>query len=418
MGHIEVRISDSKKGRYRNRKGQTSLNILGVCNTEGLFTYVMSGWEGSVADGRVLLNAISIPTGLKVPTGIGFCSYSIIATLTCKVTTIFVIMDMLKAKGSLPRSVEYDSFERMGPRWCGPQTAHELFNLRHVAARNVIERSFGLLKTRWGILRSPSYYSIYVQNCIIITCCLLHNYVRREMPEDPFDSKIHEDQTTQIWKTRNISSIETTTAWTAWREELATNMSTTLQGQCINHGRSFQRGAKSLAKTMFPVAEIVHTPKSNCVQPDTHECYVPTAEWCPEFGYVGNDKAISEEIQVTYDPNVHSTISHMKSGSTSKKRKGLKVSDDDGLSNAMSTFCESADARLGEIMKKLFVDFLELEKRSAVFGAVGKILGIDMNDQILVFDRLVDNLKKMDLFFSLPEEAMVRMVGLMLNGKV
>ncbi|KAL0430948.1 UNVERIFIED_CONTAM: hypothetical protein Sradi_0720800, partial [Sesamum radiatum] len=42
----------------------------------------------------------------------------------------------------------------------GPQSSRELFNLRHASARNVIERTFGLLKTRWGILRSPSYYPI------------------------------------------------------------------------------------------------------------------------------------------------------------------------------------------------------------------------------------------------------------------
>ncbi|KAL0413409.1 UNVERIFIED_CONTAM: hypothetical protein Sradi_1542600 [Sesamum radiatum] len=93
-------------------------------------------------------------------------------------------------------------------------------------------------------------------------------------------------------------------------------------------------------------------------------------EWCPEFGYAGNDKAISDKIQVTPDPNVHSTTSHMKSGSTSKKQKGLKVSDDDGLSNAVSSFWASADTRLGKINKKLFVHFLEIEKRSAVLKSL------------------------------------------------
>ncbi|KAL0374293.1 UNVERIFIED_CONTAM: hypothetical protein Sradi_3345000 [Sesamum radiatum] len=67
--HIDVRVPDSEKGRYRNRKGHTSINVLGVCNTSGLFTYVLSGWEGSAADGRVLRDSISRSTGLKVPTG-------------------------------------------------------------------------------------------------------------------------------------------------------------------------------------------------------------------------------------------------------------------------------------------------------------------------------------------------------------
>ncbi|KAL0303054.1 UNVERIFIED_CONTAM: hypothetical protein Sradi_6173500 [Sesamum radiatum] len=66
--HVEVWVSDAEKGRYRNRKGQTSINVLGIFNTKGMFTYVLSGWEGSAADGRVLCDAISRPTSLKVLT--------------------------------------------------------------------------------------------------------------------------------------------------------------------------------------------------------------------------------------------------------------------------------------------------------------------------------------------------------------
>ncbi|KAL0382915.1 UNVERIFIED_CONTAM: hypothetical protein Scaly_0578800 [Sesamum calycinum] len=66
---IEVRVPDSDKERYRNRKGQISTNILGLCNLEGMFTYVLSGWEGSAADGRVLRDVVHRPADGKVPTG-------------------------------------------------------------------------------------------------------------------------------------------------------------------------------------------------------------------------------------------------------------------------------------------------------------------------------------------------------------
>ncbi|KAK6126417.1 hypothetical protein DH2020_039805 [Rehmannia glutinosa] len=33
------------------------------------YTYVLSGWEGSAADSRVLRDAINRPNGLRVPTG-------------------------------------------------------------------------------------------------------------------------------------------------------------------------------------------------------------------------------------------------------------------------------------------------------------------------------------------------------------
>ncbi|KAK4382563.1 hypothetical protein Sango_2859300 [Sesamum angolense] len=67
--HIEVRVPDSDKGRYRNRKGLISTNVLGLCNIEGMFTYVLSGWEGSAVDGRVLRDAVHRSAGIKVPTG-------------------------------------------------------------------------------------------------------------------------------------------------------------------------------------------------------------------------------------------------------------------------------------------------------------------------------------------------------------
>ncbi|KAL0311986.1 UNVERIFIED_CONTAM: hypothetical protein Sradi_5597900 [Sesamum radiatum] len=175
-----------------------------------MFTYVLSGWEGSAADGRVLRDAVNRPTGLKVPTG------------------KYYLCDNGYANGEgflTPyRGVRYHlkEWDRGGG---GPQNAQELFNLRHAAARNGIERAFGLLKRRWGILRSPSYYSLDVQNLIVVACCLLHNYVRMEMPDDPFDSEVPEHQNNPYaLETEFVSSIETSTAWTAWRDELASNM--------------------------------------------------------------------------------------------------------------------------------------------------------------------------------------------------
>ena len=56
--------------------------------------------------------------------------------------------------------------------------------MKHSSARNVIERYFCDIKNRWAILRSPSYYLIKTQNRIILACCLLHNFIKREMLDD------------------------------------------------------------------------------------------------------------------------------------------------------------------------------------------------------------------------------------------
>ena len=55
--------------RYRTRKGEIATNVLGVCNRHMNFIYVLPGWEGSAADGRVLRDAVTRRSGLKVPTG-------------------------------------------------------------------------------------------------------------------------------------------------------------------------------------------------------------------------------------------------------------------------------------------------------------------------------------------------------------
>ncbi|KAK4423431.1 hypothetical protein Salat_1925900 [Sesamum alatum] len=154
------------------------------------------------------------------------------------------------------------------------------------------------------------------------------------------------------------------------------------------------------------------------VEDDTQDCYVPTAEWCPNTGYAGNDNVTARETQGNVEVNVTSTASKKKNGSSGKKRKAKMIVQDDGLTNVVNTFCDSANERLGELSKKLFADFDEIEKRSSVYEAVGKVAGIDLNDQILLSDRLVENSKKMDLFFSLPEDARARMIRLMVDGKM
>ncbi|KAL0386126.1 UNVERIFIED_CONTAM: hypothetical protein Sradi_3006900 [Sesamum radiatum] len=119
------------------------------------------------------------------------------------------------------------------PRWKwfkdrsagGPQNKEELFNLKHSCARNVIERTFSLLKVRWAILRSQSFYPIDVQSKIIIACCLLHNFIRNEMPEDPLEMELLDTRDAGgDTVVDSISTIESSHVWSAWRDELASTM--------------------------------------------------------------------------------------------------------------------------------------------------------------------------------------------------
>ncbi|KAL8466355.1 hypothetical protein ACS0TY_035454 [Phlomoides rotata] len=189
--YIDVHVPTLDQARYRNRKGHLSVNVLGVCDTDMKFIYVLTGWEGSAADSRVLRNAVTRNSGLKVPKG-----------------------------------VRYHLSEWSSRR---PQTPQEYFNMKHTRARNIIERTFGLLKMRWGILRSPSWYPIQTHNQIIMACCLIHNYIRKEMAVDPIEQHLDD------WLNRQatgegqvnldvIDSLDSSPEWNIWRDTLAQNM--------------------------------------------------------------------------------------------------------------------------------------------------------------------------------------------------
>ncbi|KAL0456735.1 UNVERIFIED_CONTAM: hypothetical protein Slati_1012700 [Sesamum latifolium] len=67
--YIDVRVPEHEKGRYRTRKDHCAVNVLGVCNPNLQFIYILIGWEGSAADSRVLRDAIHRLNGLRVPSG-------------------------------------------------------------------------------------------------------------------------------------------------------------------------------------------------------------------------------------------------------------------------------------------------------------------------------------------------------------
>ncbi|KAL8557281.1 hypothetical protein ACS0TY_004642 [Phlomoides rotata] len=67
--YIHVKVSQPDVPHYRNWKGNISVNVLVVCDRDMNYVYVLSGWEGSAADNRILCDAVTRTNGLKVPTG-------------------------------------------------------------------------------------------------------------------------------------------------------------------------------------------------------------------------------------------------------------------------------------------------------------------------------------------------------------
>ncbi|KAG6492673.1 hypothetical protein ZIOFF_047638 [Zingiber officinale] len=179
----------------------------------------VSRWEGSAHDGRVLRDAMIRSNGLKAPQG---CYY-------------LVDSGYCNADGFLApfRGQRYYLNEFHGHR---PHTAEEYFNMKHSKARNVIERCFGLLKGRWKILASPSFFPIETQVRIILACCLLHNLIRKYMSFDPqelepFEEDDMEDE--HFEDDEYVTSITPTEEWTNFRNSLALEMFNHWRKDCI-----------------------------------------------------------------------------------------------------------------------------------------------------------------------------------------
>ena len=61
----------------------------------------------------------------------------------------------------------------------GLENAEEIFNHRHSSLRNVIERTFGVLKKRFPIISGMTkpFFPVDIVTKIILACCILHNYL-------------------------------------------------------------------------------------------------------------------------------------------------------------------------------------------------------------------------------------------------
>jgi hypothetical protein len=142
--HIQL-IRRGPVGPYRDYHGNISQNVLACVNADMTFSYVLAGWEGSAHDARVLNDA-------------GYA---------------------LRPWCLTPyRGVRYHLKEFGGPGR-RPRNAKEYFNLKHSSARNVIERSFGVLKKRFPILNHIECFDSDFQTDIILCCFMIHNFIRK-----------------------------------------------------------------------------------------------------------------------------------------------------------------------------------------------------------------------------------------------
>ncbi|KAK9065899.1 hypothetical protein SSX86_015301 [Deinandra increscens subsp. villosa] len=169
---IHAVVPASKQDLYRGRgKGDCYQNVLAICDFNMIFTFIVAGWEGVAHDSRILSEALSDPDApfpFPPPDKYYLCDAAYAHT---------------RGFMALYRNVRY---------WLGDfrrrraMTNKEKFNHAHAKLRNVIERSFGVLKARFPILKRMTPFPLTTQRNISIACFALHNFIRKEGLSDDF----------------------------------------------------------------------------------------------------------------------------------------------------------------------------------------------------------------------------------------
>ncbi|WCJ41876.1 hypothetical protein M5689_022715 [Euphorbia peplus] len=169
--HVLACVKEKDIVRFIGRKGVPTQNIMAVCSFDMLFTFVLAGWEGTAHDSRLFRYAIN-KKEIKFPKPPPGKYYLVDAGYP-------------QIEGYLApyKGTRYHlpDFQRGGR----PKGQKETFNRWHSSLRCCIERTFGVWKARWRILRAMPSYAFTTQRDIVIASMALHNYIRRNTLGDP-----------------------------------------------------------------------------------------------------------------------------------------------------------------------------------------------------------------------------------------
>ncbi|WVZ58758.1 hypothetical protein U9M48_008990 [Paspalum notatum var. saurae] len=148
--HIRAQVKKEACRDFTNRKGETSFNVLAIVDMDMRFTYVGVGMAGACHEMEVMRECMRTPNFPRPPPG------------------KYYLVDA----GYAVRN------GYLGPyRYIDEDTMEAHFNSKHASLRSVVERAFGVLKSRWHILREIPCNGPETQSKYIIACFALHNFL-------------------------------------------------------------------------------------------------------------------------------------------------------------------------------------------------------------------------------------------------
>ncbi|CAM4635429.1 unnamed protein product [Leuciscus chuanchicus] len=196
--HVRIKPPSGPDGQcYRNRKLFPSIILQAVCDHQGRFIDTYVGWPGSVHDARVLRHSPLFRRSVYPPPG------------------QFILADggYPCLQHPLPLITPY----KRPVRGVGAQR----FNVHHSRARSIIERAFGMMKTRFRaiFLQALEVHHTFVPH-VITACAILHNICLGVgdimAPEDEHEEDDAEDE--------GEHGLETVSG-APWRDQLSAEVS-------------------------------------------------------------------------------------------------------------------------------------------------------------------------------------------------
>ena len=143
------------------------MNVLAICNFRMEFIYTYVGTPGRAHDSKILTYCAQNDEYFPTPKGKYFLADS----------------GYPNRKGYLApyRRVRYHPHQwRRGQ----PTNENEMFNKRHSSLRYVIERTFGVWKGKFAIIRDPARYDFQTQCKIVVATMALHKFIRKSTRND------------------------------------------------------------------------------------------------------------------------------------------------------------------------------------------------------------------------------------------
>ncbi|KAG8377625.1 hypothetical protein BUALT_Bualt08G0052500 [Buddleja alternifolia] len=390
--YIKVKVNESDKPRNRTRKGDIVVNVLIACDMDQKCTYLLSGWEGSAADSRVLRDALNRQNKLKVP----------------QEMLVDPLEHCLDDTNSDDEDNDIDLIDTIEPSqaWTNfrDNLASSMFNEWRDVAQSTYEPTSSKVY-RGGPKKGVSTRRSWSQREEEVLISAFKDIIAQGWKADN-GFKTGYLQELEHYMKKNCGSLssmlsksgigwnDTTKmveanddAWDGYVKDRATGEQDEDFVEAVNH---------VLNDTNHRDKDTNHRDKD----------VLDGLETINE-GFEGKTETMS--------------ICQPMSSVSAKKKAGKKrksAESQEPMYELLGNYYKSTDLRLGKIAKRIGYDYDMSMERKEVYGVVAKIEGLSIQQRLFVADNLVKNSEDLDLLFSLPDCEKVEYVRMKLVGNL